>query len=233
MAERERRDHEAMRMSMGTPHAARSPFGPPTGFPPTSMSGGPPGHPPTPHSQPPPGSAPSLFGSEGRRLEEIAARASAERQYVERINALATDPLVRLQMAGVNPEIPGASHSQMMSALAAGIPGLHPAYAASLLGGPLGGPGAGLRPPPPGPLPPGLDPRFRPPGPAPADLAAALRSVHPGALGAGLPPNSQAASLELLQRQLLMERDPARSVHDASLFAAQQEELRRLQNSRP
>ncbi len=39
--------------------------------------------------------------AEGRRLEELAAM-SRERQYA----ALATDPLVRLQMAGVNPEMP-------------------------------------------------------------------------------------------------------------------------------
>jgi hypothetical protein len=93
---------------------------------------------------PPPGSA-AAFGHgqmamESRRLEEMVARASAERQFAERM-ALATDPLIRLQMAGVNPEMPGQ--------------GIHPAYA-SLLCGSLGGP----RPPP------GFDPRFR----SPADM---------------------------------------------------------------
>jgi len=38
----------------------------------------------------------AVAAAENRRLEEMAAR---ERQYA----ALATDPLIRLQMAGVNP----------------------------------------------------------------------------------------------------------------------------------
>merc|ERR1719219_2725715 len=101
---------------------------------------------------PPPGgaaaaAAAAAFGShltsmDNRRLEEFMARANVERQYAERMNALATDPLVRLQLAGVNPEIPGS--------------GLHPAYASLLAGNPMASP----RPPP------AFDPRFR----SPADL---------------------------------------------------------------
>ena len=61
-------------------------------------------------------------------------------QYAERMSQLATDPLVRLQMAGVNPEIPGggagaaaaaAQHSMMQAAAAQMMQ--NPAYA-SLLG---------------------------------------------------------------------------------------------------
>ena len=33
--------------------------------------------------------------AEARRIEELAARANAERQYAEQMSALATDPLVR------------------------------------------------------------------------------------------------------------------------------------------
>merc|ERR1719510_1137725 len=76
------------------------------------------------------------------RANMVRESMSAERQYAERMSALATDPLVRLQLAGVNPEIPGS--------------GLHPAYASLLAGNPLAGP----RPPP------AFDPRFR----SPADL---------------------------------------------------------------
>lgn len=118
---------------VGTPHRP-SPFpsGHPLGDnrPPSHMY--PPGFAPAP-----PPALPTIMDVERRRLEELtAARVSAERQYAERMSVLATDPLVRLQMAGVNPEIPGH----------------------------FGAPGAlGLRGPsmrPHGP-PPGLDPRFR------------------------------------------------------------------------
>ena len=87
---------------------------------------------------PPPGAA--QFEMERRRLEEI--RSNAERQmFADRMNAaLATDPLVRLQMAGVTPEIPPGTF---------GLP--HPPPPPSA--------------PPPGlPRPPhGLDPRYRSP----------------------------------------------------------------------
>jgi len=53
---------------------------------------------------------------EGRRLEEFAAL-SRERQFA----ALATDPLVRLQMAGVNPELPPVHPYGLL-----GPPGLGP-----------------------------------------------------------------------------------------------------------
>ena len=209
--DRERREQDALRLSIGGLPTSRSPFGPPGNpFPtPTTSAHQPP---PPSHSQPSGTGAPLLFG-DGRRLEEMARAASAERQYAERMNALATDPLVRLQMAGVNPEIPGASHSQMMAAAAAaGLPGLHPAYASLLGAGHLGAHGA------PRPPAPGLDPRFRPPGGSANDLAAALRAVHPGGIP-GLPPVSNAASMEMLQRQYAHELDLLR--------------LHQQQNSRP
>ena len=134
---------------------------------------------------------------EGRRLEEFAAL-SRERQFA----ALATDPLVRLQMAGVNPELPPV-HPY-------GLLGPHP-------------PGLG---PPRGPQTPGpgsfADPRFRSPG------GSAESMMRPGAL-----PSPGMNGMEMLQRQLLMEREQSlRAAHgaaQASFFAQQQEELMRFE----
>ena len=90
--ERQAREQE-LRLSLAaagsTPGAVRPPMYPP-GFGPA---------PPPPHShhpphQPPPSAALANF-AEARRIEELAARASAERQYAEQMSALATDPLVR------------------------------------------------------------------------------------------------------------------------------------------
>merc|ERR550517_193963 len=205
----ERREQEALRLSIGgSPQipTRQSPFGPPGN--PFPTGAGAPGPPPTPVSSAPPPVSTSMsffpppIGSTGHsRADELAAARAVERQYAERMSQLATDPLVRLQMAGVNPEIPGAAHA--IAAAAAGAP--NAATAAALQA-------AGLRPPtsappPPSPLPAGLsDPRFRPPG---SDLAAALRASHPGAPPnpglPGLPPHllppvSQ-ASMEMMQRQ--------------------------------
>ncbi len=90
----------------------------------------PPGFAPAP---PPPGASSAVAAAaaasmqqqieERRRLEELSARVSAERQYAERMSALATDPLVRLQMAGVTPEIPGASHFRHPFGLLGAPPG--------------------------------------------------------------------------------------------------------------
>ena len=80
-----------MRLSLAaagsTPGAVRHPMYPP-GFGPA---------PPPPHSHhPPPSHSPALANfAEARRIEELAARANAERQYAEQMSALATDPLVR------------------------------------------------------------------------------------------------------------------------------------------
>ncbi|TRY75535.1 hypothetical protein TCAL_07126 [Tigriopus californicus] len=127
-AEMERRDHE-LRMSLGAPPVSRASMYPP-GFGPAP--------PPSPHQ-----GLMQAAAAENRRFEEMAARASAERQYAERMNALATDPLVRLQMAGVTPEMPGP---------------FHPSHYGPL--GPLTS-SAGLSRPPNG-----LDQRFR----SPADM---------------------------------------------------------------
>ena len=120
--------------------------------------------------------------------------------------ALATDPLVRLQLAGVNPEIPGS--------------GLHPAaaYANLMAGNPLGG----------GPRPPhGFDPRFR----SPAEMM--LRpppgfSPRPNFAPADL------YQRELMQRSL-MDRDhalrTAAAHQQASQLMAQQEEFLRLEQA--
>lgn len=120
MSEMERMERERAAMNAALAAAAagspRSPYPNPPGTP------GPPG-----------GFNLSL---ESRRIEEMMARARAEQNYADRISALATDPLVRLQLAGVNPEIPGG--------------GLHPAYASLMAS-------LGPRPPP------GFDPRFRSP----------------------------------------------------------------------
>ena len=75
--------------------------------------------------------------NQAERERHYVAAAAAEQQARMSAALATTDPLVRLQLAGVNPEIPG----------------LHPAYA-SLLGGPRG--------PPPGGV--GFDPRIRAPG---------------------------------------------------------------------
>ena len=149
----------------------------------------PPRGPGTPGTPGPPGMPPGMM--ETRRIEEMM-RAEAERQYADRMTALATDPLVRLQMAGVNPEIPGSS--------------LHPAYA-SLLAGThpaLGGP----RPPP------GFDPRFR----SPADL---LMPRGPP----GYPPRHPSLPPDILQRQLMLEREQQlRQANAHQLMAQHQEE---------
>ena len=201
--ERERREQE-MRVSMaiamsiaGSPLTVTSsmrsplghgnPYGPPPGF--------------TAHQH---NILAAAAAAEGRRLEELAVL-SRERQYA----ALATDPLVRLQMAGVNPELPSVHH---------------PAY--GLLGPPppgLGPPGSGV---PRGPQTPGpgsyADPRFRSPG------GSAESMMRPG----GLP----SPGMEMLQRQLLMEREQSirAAAHGAAQasFFAQQEELIRYEQDR-
>ena len=135
--------------------------------------------------------------------ESMSASMSAERQYAERMSALATDPLVRLQLAGVNPEIPGS--------------GLHPAqaaYASLMAGNPMAG---GPRPP----VPPGFDPRFR----SPADLMA-LRPPP------GFSPRPSFPPADLYQRQIMMEREHAiraASAHQHASLMAQQEEFLRLE----
>ncbi len=114
---------------------------------------------------------------------------------------MATDPLVRLQMAGVNPELP-------------------PVHPYGLLGPPgLGPPGPGV---PRGPQTQGpgsfADPRFRSPGSAAESL------MRPGALSS--------PGMEMLQRQLMMEREQSiRAAHGAAQasFFAQQEELIRFE----
>ena len=149
---------------------------------------------------PPPGSSAFGLSLETRRLEEMM-RASAERQYAERM-ALATDPLVRLQMAGVNPEIPGAA--------------LHPAYANLLAGNPLAGP----RPPP------GFDPRFR----SPADIMSVMRHGPPGypprGPGPGLAPDFLQRQL-MMDREASL-----RAASAQQLMAQQEEYLRLEQEAR-
>eukprot|EP00095_Tigriopus_kingsejongensis_P001568 maker-scaffold907_size82601-snap-gene-0.22 protein:Tk01568 transcript:maker-scaffold907_size82601-snap-gene-0.22-mRNA-1 annotation:"arginine-glutamic acid dipeptide repeats protein" len=183
MSEMERRENE-LRMSMGAPPVSRAQSMYPPGFGPA----------------PPPNSHPSLMqaAAESRRFEEQMARASAERQYAERMNALATDPLVRLQMAGVTPEIPGP---------------FHPSHYGPL--GPLGhGQSQGMSRPPSA-----LDPRFR----SPADMLMRSGGYH-------IP-----ASHEMLQRQLLLEREHSiLAAHQSAAAAhmAQQEELYRMEHAR-
>lgn len=193
MSELERMERDRAQF-MAAAAAARSPYPGPPGTPGPGQG----------YPGPPPGHMSSL---DGRRLEEFAARASAERQYAERM-ALATDPLVRLQMAGVNPEIPGASAAVAAAAAAAAAHGMHPAYA-SLLNSLSGGRGP----------PPGFDPRFRSP--------AEMLMRPPGSFPGGPPPGT---SMDMLQRQLLMEREhslrAASAQQHASLLAQQEEFLR-------
>merc|ERR1740131_2152 len=109
-------------------------------------------------------------------------RMTAERLAAERMS-LATDPLVRLQMAGITPEVSSHSHTHLH---------MHP-EAALLLGQPSSLPGYPGLPA----LPPNYRPSFgdlaglRPPG---ADYLSRL-------MAPGLP------GTEALQRQLLMERE--------------------------
>jgi len=149
-----------------------------------------------------------LSALDSRRQAEEMQRAMAERQYVERMNALAnvsTDPLVRLQLAGVSPEMP---HS------------LHPAYAASLMAGnPLAG----------GPprLPPGLDPRFR----LPTDL---LSRPQPGfSPRAPMTPDMQMRLMLEQEQRMRAAASAATASQHASLMAHQEEYLRNLSGSRP
>merc|ERR1712107_459292 len=132
----------------------------------------------------------------------MGAAMVAERQYVERMGALAsTDPLVRLQMAGLNPELP---HS------------LHPAYAslAAMAGNPLAG---GPR------LPPAFDPRFRLPG---ADI---LSRPQPGfSPRAPMPPGADQLQLRMMMEQehhRLRAASVAASASQHASLMAQQEEF--------
>ncbi len=152
---------------------------------------------------------PPGFPPPGLSMEDMVR--SAERQYLDQL-ALSADPLVRLQMAGINPEIPGAP-----SPLSAAYSGL-------------------LRPPAP---PPGLDPRFRLP---PVDLLHPPRPPPgfslPSSATSRLPPppptaaSGNAAGLDLVQRQLLLEREA--SLRQASaqqhLVAQQEEFLRNIEH---
>merc|ERR1719347_858653 len=134
-------------------------------------------------------------------------RIAAERIAAERMamGSLATDPLVRLQMAGINPEVSAHTHTHLH---------MHPDAAALMLGqqappgfppGALPGPGLGTPPgyPVRGPHPHPLDP-------LPLELAG-LRPSGPDYLArlmqSGLSQASQLASHEALQRQLLFERE--------------------------
>ena len=196
--ERERAQHLQAAMAAASP--SRSPYPQPPGTPiPVSA-----------------GFGSHLSSLENRRQVEEMQRHLAERQYAERMSALAsTDPLVRLQLAGVsvNPEIP---HS---------LQNLHPAYASQLsslmaAGNPLAG----------GPprLPPGFDPRFR----LPTDL---LSRPQPG-----FSPRAPPIPPDQLQMQFMMEQEQrmravtaaASASQHASLMAHQEEYLRMEQAAR-
>ena len=137
-------------------------------------------------------------------LQEIAeqqARHNAERQYAERINALATtDPLLRLQMAGINPELPSG---------AGGSPfGHHPGLSGF------------MRPPMPGPG--GLDPRLRTPGAA--DL---LMRPPPVGYQSSLQHDMLTRHLLMEREQQIAAAAQAQQHHNL-MAAAQHEQLVRL-----
>jgi len=101
--------------------------------PPPGAPGGPNGPPGAPRSIFPPGFAPAppppsphpstlALDAERRRLEELQR---VERQYAERM-ALATDPIIRLQMVGVTPELPGSPHFRHPYGILGGPPGKRP-----------------------------------------------------------------------------------------------------------
>ena len=163
---------------------------------------------------PPPGAPGSPFPPgyppPGLSMEDMVR--SAERQYLDRL-ALSADPLLRLQMAGINPEIPGAGSAHYGNLLAAG--------------------GLGPRPPP------GFDPRFR----SPVDLmhprpppGFSLPSTASSRLPPPPPPGAASAAaaaaagspagLDILQRQLLLEREASlRQASAQQHLVAQQEEF--------
>jgi len=118
------------------------------------------------------------------------------------LGSLATDPLVRLQMAGINPEVSAHTHTHLHmhpdAAAAAALMMQHPGFPAGL---------PGYRPPP-FDLAAGLRP---PPAPG-ADYLQRLMTPH------GLP------GPDALQRQLLYERERGLlgGLGAASLAASQQ-----------
>lgn len=115
-------------------------------------------------------------------------RIAAERIAAERMamGSLATDPLVRLQMAGINPEVSAHTHTHLH---------MHPDAAALMLGQPPGFPGAA------GALRAGMPP-YRPPS-HPFDLAAGLRPPPDYLSRLMQPPGLPTAQ----QRQLMYERE--------------------------
>jgi len=115
-------------------------------------------------------------------------RMAAERMAAERMamGSLATDPLVRLQMAGINPEVSAHTHTHLH---------MHPDAAALMLGQPPGFPGAA------GALRAGMPP-YRPPS-HPFDLAAGLRPPPDYLSRLMQPPGLPTAQ----QRQLMYERE--------------------------
>jgi len=114
----------------------------------------------------------------------------AERMAVERmaLGSLATDPLVRLQMAGINPEVSAHTHTHLH---------MHP-DAAALMG--IQGYPGGMRSPYPGRHPLEMA-GIR----APPDYLSRLMQQQ--AQAAGLPTAQQLAGHDALQRQLMYERE--------------------------
>merc|ERR1712037_68923 len=125
-----------------------------------------------------------------------ADRMAAERMAVERmaLSSLATDPLIRLQMAGINPEVSAHTHTHLH---------MHP-DAAALMGIP-GFPGMRSPYPPGAPRHP-LDlgqPGIRPPPDYLSNLMRQQAGGLPGAAAAA----QQLAGHDALQRQLMFERE--------------------------
>lgn len=173
-------------------------------------------------------------------------RLSAERLHAERM-ALATDPMLRLQMAGITPELHTHTHAHTHAHAHTHLH-LHPGHDMA--------PGMGPHPPPPphvlgsggGGAPSGsVEPHpLLPPGvyPRPGLLAREQALLHPSAAAAGILSRqyedqlahqlSAHAAHEQLQRQIFMDREryppPGTQLHPTLL--AQHEEYMRQQQQR-
>jgi len=148
---------------------------------------------------------------QGSPYGQMGDRMMAERAAVERmaLGSLATDPLVRLQMAGINPEVSAHTHTHLhmhpdAAALMGlpGFPGLRQPYPGGAPRHPLDMQG-GIRGPPPG-----------------ADYLSRLMQQQAAGMPGAAAAAQQLAGHDALQRQLMYERERGLQAQQQQMAAA-------------